>query len=131
MTTFRAPLSIVGACLLIALGVGSKMNREEDFISVFTESELKEALELFTTGEEAGRIANAVYKIPVMERPEYGWTETAVDLLAASHRTRNKAAKLWGPWADSELDQKTRWIRDFRAGGHVSEGVGVEDIVTK
>lgn len=125
------------AALVIAvsvIAVGTRrihLVNEVDFISAFTEQEVRSAIGLLTSPSDAARIAADIYAIPMAERSDYAWTDTAIDLLAASSQAvRLKVQTLWGGTVE-EYEQRARAFHEFRAAGHISEDADVGDFLLK
>jgi hypothetical protein len=58
------------------------MNRDRNYLGLFTEEELSAALALIGSRENARAVAAEVYSIPEAEQIHYDWIDTPVYLLA-------------------------------------------------
>ena len=101
-----------------------------DYLSVFGEEEIRAALALILPPEDAERIASEVCAIPTEDRPGYGWTEWAVDLLARSTPSVLEKVKRFFGGSDDDWKQRGLWIASSREQGH-SFGWDIDDVVVQ
>lgn len=69
----------------------------DNFIDLFTETELREALTLLGPPDEAAEVAARLYALPLVEQSRLNWTDVALGLLSTvSDGLANRVLKAFG-----------------------------------